>query len=319
MLESPTKSTGTLLDYFISKNKVNHRGKENLAEKVTTVVEPKKTTVSKYNRFGLSDAKICPFYKKVEGTTIVVDGFRFSKCANSTTFVLSHWHSDHYAGLTAGWNFGTIYTSEITSRLLKLNYPGLSKRVVAIPLNTRTEIKDDTGLISYVTMMDANHCPGILFNCGSMLVCYLGAVVLLFEIKGRKVFHCGDMRFTNSMKTWPGWSNLGYVDLCYLDTTYCDPKHIFPAQIEMINYTSLIVEEALRSQNKTLILVGTYYIGKEKVLVDIAKRCNCKIFAASHKLKVLKLLDLPNVWTSNVKETNVRVVSMGDINFRVWH
>ena len=175
----------------------------------------------------------CPFYKKVEGTSIIVDGFKYSNTANSTFFILSHWHSDHYQGLTSGWNYGKIYTSIITSRLLISNYPKLEALVVPLPLNCRIKFHDDNGTIFHLTLIDANHCPG--------------AVCIIIEVGNRKILHVGDMRFDTCMTSWDGWKDLKCIDLCYLDTTYCHPKHVFPPQWEMIEYAAKIIEEAIRN------------------------------------------------------------------------
>lgn len=46
---------------------------------------------------------VMPFYKRIQGTTVVVDAFQYSQSAQSTHFFLSHWHSDHYAVYCVGF------------------------------------------------------------------------------------------------------------------------------------------------------------------------------------------------------------------------
>lgn len=43
----------------------------------------------------------CPYHKVVPGTRIVVDGFRYARTSLSPFYVLTHFHSDHYDGLTS--------------------------------------------------------------------------------------------------------------------------------------------------------------------------------------------------------------------------
>jgi hypothetical protein len=56
---------------------------------------------------------------------IVVDQFRGTRAAASAspsspplTYFLSHFHSDHYQGITKTWSRGLIHCSAITARLL---------------------------------------------------------------------------------------------------------------------------------------------------------------------------------------------------------
>jgi ribonuclease BN (tRNA processing enzyme) len=47
-----------------------------------------------------------------------VDGFQYTATAKTHTFFLSHFHSDHYQGITPKWRGGVIYSTVVTSRLL---------------------------------------------------------------------------------------------------------------------------------------------------------------------------------------------------------
>ena len=55
--------------------------------------------------------------KRVANTPFIVDGFNFLD-PDVSHYFLTHFHSDHYCGLTASFDFGTIYCSPITAALV---------------------------------------------------------------------------------------------------------------------------------------------------------------------------------------------------------
>lgn len=67
----------------------------------------------------------------------------------------------------------------------------------------------------------------------------------------------------------------------FLDTTFLSPKYDFPPQDVAVQAAAEIAlkEDAAR----TLILIGTYQIGKEKVLLSVAKALNKKVFVTDEK------------------------------------
>ena len=72
------------------------------------------------------------------------------------TFFLSHYHGDHYSGITDRWDRGVIHCSPITARLL-LEIMAVAPRFVkAMAL----DVAHDMGDGHKVTLIDAHHCPG---------------------------------------------------------------------------------------------------------------------------------------------------------------
>ncbi|KAH9607975.1 hypothetical protein KSS87_020687 [Heliosperma pusillum] len=240
-----------------------------------------------------------PISKLIPKTRFVIDGFRNSGDFSHSYF-LSHFHSDHYTGLTATWHHGIVFCSEITGNLVADVLGVSSDLIVKMPFNV-TVIIDDCE----VTLIDANHCPG--------------AVQFLFKVpvnggKFQKFVHTGDFRFCDDMKLLPVFNDFIGCDSVFLDTTYCNPKFAFPLQNDSIDYVVSMIEringEDKDGRNNVLVLVATYVIGKEKILVEISRRCGCKVYVDSRKMKVLRALGYgdESVFTEDESATNVHVV-----------
>ncbi|KAH7123971.1 DNA repair metallo-beta-lactamase-domain-containing protein [Dendryphion nanum] len=181
--------------------------------------------------------RTCPFYKIMPGLYICVDAFRYGAVKGQSAYFLSHFHSDHYVGLTASWSHGPIYCSKVTANLVKQQLRVDPKWVVALEFEKKTEVPGTEGV--NVTMISANHCPGsslFLFekNLGN------GATSKL-----QRVLHCGDFRACQEHIEHPllkpevldvvsGKNKQQKLDVCYLDTTYLNPKYAFPPQQQVI-------------------------------------------------------------------------------------
>lgn len=179
--------------------------------------------------------RTCPFYKILPGFSITVDAFRYGAVEGCEAYFLSHFHSDHYGGLTSSWCHGPIYCSKVTGNLVRQQIKVDPKYIVDLEFEQKTEVPGTKGV--YVTMITANHCPG--------------SSLFLFEKileSGRvqRVLHCGDFRacpaHVQHILLRPdvadqvsGKSRQQRIDVCYLDTTYLNPKYAFPNQEAVIS------------------------------------------------------------------------------------
>jgi hypothetical protein len=252
----------------------------------------------------IKTTKICPAYKRVPGTNFTVDAFRYGRIPGCKAYFLSHFHSDHYAGLNKRFTFGPIFCSYITASLAHYQLGISYEYLRPLPIGTVNEIDGVN-----VTLLDANHCPG--------------SVSFLFEVQdlhhSRRYFHTGDFRANAVICHHPLLLNAP-IDAVYLDTTYLKPSYIFPSQNEVLDFINGTVKMTVQECPETLILVGTYMIGKERVFLSIAESLNCKVFVDSTKRKILECLQdqsISSLLTIDCQESNLHVVPMTSMNLHV--
>ncbi|RHZ73122.1 hypothetical protein CDV55_108518 [Aspergillus turcosus] len=181
--------------------------------------------------------RTCPFYKILPGFSICVDAFRYGAVEGCNAYFLSHYHSDHYMGLTSSWRHGPIYCSRPTANLVRQQLKVDPKWVVDLQFEKKTEVPGTNGV--HVTMIEANHCPG--------------SAIFLFEkqvgsgpsARVQRILHCGDFRASpahvqhallrpETDDPTTGQRRQQKIDVCYLDTTYMSPKYAFPSQEDVI-------------------------------------------------------------------------------------
>ncbi|TEA21228.1 DNA cross-link repair protein pso2/snm1 [Colletotrichum sidae] len=181
--------------------------------------------------------RTCPFYKIMPGFYICVDAFRYGAVKGCNAYFLSHFHSDHYIGLTANWTHGPIYCSKVTGDLVKMQLRVAAKWVVPLEFDETVEVPGTEGVT--VTMIPANHCPG------SSLFLFEKALGKGSNAKKQRILHCGDFRACPAQVGHPllrpdvqdsisGKSKQQKIDVCYLDTTYLNPRYSFPPQNDVI-------------------------------------------------------------------------------------
>jgi DNA cross-link repair 1A protein len=239
---------------------------------------------------------------------LFVDAFRGHFLREDTknpdaTFILSHYHGDHYTQLPRDNKYrgpAKIHCTPITARLL-IDVHLVSKdfvmeheygstfrhRIVQHQQKKKETTLDDSDDYANITFYDANHCPG--------------ACIIFIELPDGKTahLHTGDMRYHPRFQSYPLLSKSTKqrkIDLVYLDTTYCHPKHDFLTQEDAVNSIASQTQQLLsgnsqreRSQ-KTLVLLSCYSIGKEKVLYEASKRSEQLIYVSEKKWKMLRCI-----------------------------
>ncbi|KJA28191.1 hypothetical protein HYPSUDRAFT_129633 [Hypholoma sublateritium FD-334 SS-4] len=298
-----------------------------------------KRQISKSNR------RKAPFYKVLQGMPVAVDAFKYGAIPGVTAYFLTHAHSDHYTNLSSSWKHGPIYCSEGTANLIIHMLSVEKKWVHPLPMDTPTIIPNTNGVT--VTLIEANHCPGscLFFYEGRQTVNAGDSTYKSASVGSQKVFrylHCGDFRASPRHVLHPAVKDK-VIDHVYLDTTYLDPKYTFPPQPLVIsacaelakrlhdgqstdekNSTMLSWVSSFDSKGKgkerarPLFVVGTYSIGKERIVKAIAHALNSKVYCDGRKAAILKCQgdsELDALLTDNPRDALVHLVPLGTITF----
>ncbi|KAI9573981.1 DRMBL-domain-containing protein [Boletus coccyginus] len=291
-----------------------------------------------------------PFYKVLQGMPIAVDAFCYGTIPGVTAYFLTHAHSDHYTTLGSKWKSGPIYCSEETANLIIHMLAVDPRWIHPLPLDTPTMIPN-TGGVS-VTLIEANHCPGscLFFFEGRQTVDAGDSAFKSLFIGSSRIFrylHCGDFRASPGHVIHPAVKGK-HIDHIYLDTTYLDPKYTFSPQPLVISACveltrrlvtgrvgddpntnrNLTIDSWVKSsasverggqgtlQERILVIVGTYSIGKERIVKAIAQALGSKIYCDPRKTAILRCQadkELHALLTADPEEANVHILPLGTV------
>ncbi|KAJ2454585.1 repair protein PSO2 SNM1 [Coemansia sp. RSA 2336] len=300
---------------------------ETVAEEVPQYDVPLETASAQTNYMSKQPL---PSHKRMPHTTFTVDAFKYGTLDFCTGYFLTHFHTDHYGGLSKGFT-GHIYCSRITANCVQSKIGVDPQFIHALPMNRRCNVQG-----VFVTFIDANHCPG--------------AVVIVFEIlqadgKVARIVHTGDFRASpdhvrqilqilaveHSRPVHPAMilsSELtSYesppIDYLYLDTTYLQPTYTFPSQSQVVQAVAefcfkvnsdktylpnlqtkpkqqkkpmqltnwfKVTTPVRTSKRRVLFVVGSYTIGKERLFIEVAQRLGARIYATAAKRRILECL-----------------------------
>ncbi|KAF8430260.1 putative DNA repair protein Pso2/Snm1 [Tirmania nivea] len=225
---------------------------------LTRALEPTTTITAKYDsdtpqpQPPSSSRRPCPFYKLIfpHPVSVAMDAFKYGAIPGVDAYFLSHFHSDHYGGLTSTWSHGLIWCTKVTANLVRQKLGVNGRWVREVEWGVATYVGGCSGNGSggetlWVHAIPANHCPG--------------SAIFLFERRrgsegGEKilerVLHTGDFRAAPWMLRHPLLSPYidiidpqtgkkkrkeQWIDTIYLDTTYLNPRYTFPRQSAVVN------------------------------------------------------------------------------------
>ncbi|WFD43964.1 DNA cross-link repair protein PSO2/SNM1 [Malassezia psittaci] len=300
--------------------------------------KPSEAPITVKSRNARGGIRKVPFYKILEGMPISVDAFSFGAIEGCIAYVLTHFHADHYGGLTGRWDAGPIYCSPATARLVCTKLGVKKEYVHILPMDEPT-LLPGTGVT--VTLIDANHCPG--------------ACIMVFEghqttrpdapMRTYRYLHCGDFRACPQQLMHPALQR--GVDIVYLDTTYLNPRYCFPAQPEVINACVDLVLNTKKGEfapkrqgilswapasiqpsedpSDLLVVVGTYSIGKERLVVALAQALHTSIYCIDQRkyqiYAQLQDTELNSLLTRDPTQARVHVTNLFALSpstLRAW-
>ncbi|EDW34262.1 GL21672 [Drosophila persimilis] len=247
--------------------------------------------------------KPCPPYKVVEGTHFCVDGFQFGVIPGVTHYFLTHFHADHYIGLTKKFAF-PLFMSPLTARLVRAFIKIDEMYIHEIDVD-QTILVDNI----QITGIEANHCPG--------------ALMFFFKMSsGECILHTGDFRASFEMESLPiFWNNID-IDLLYLDTTYLSGNYDFCHQTESVDRAVYMVQKFHeRYPGKRILYVcGSYVIGKEKIWLALAEKFSLTVWTEAHRRIAIDCLEWPDLQSrlnDDPYQANLHVIGMGKVTYLV--
>eukprot|EP00928_Gymnodinium_smaydae_P031496 TRINITY_DN23095_c0_g4_i1.p1 TRINITY_DN23095_c0_g4~~TRINITY_DN23095_c0_g4_i1.p1 ORF type:complete len:884 (+),score=126.18 TRINITY_DN23095_c0_g4_i1:114-2765(+) len=246
---------------------------------------------------------------RIGETLFLVDGFQFQR-QDVCHYVLTHFHADHTIGLTRRFDAGVIYCTEATAALITELLGVDASRVRGLRLEEPLEVAG-----ARLTFLDADHCPG-------------SALAALEDVEtGRLVLHTGDCRASEGMRAGLlRWLAGRRVDDLFLDTTYCNKRWCFPAQEIVCEWLQDIVRTELARDEKTLFIVGSYQIGKERAVQAVAEAASSAAYVEPRRWRVLQLAGWgeatrrtsgEQLWTIDKEGCSVWMVSLGGLGHEV--
>lgn len=110
---------------------------------------------------------------------------------------------------------------------------------------------------------------------------------------------------------------------CLFFPNFCSA--FFSAQTEALDFISKSINDVLREESrvggKTLFVLSAYKLGKERVLLHVAKSTGLKIYVDENKMKVLNCLQLlpdeMECFTTDPRESPIHVCRMGKLG-EMW-
>ncbi|XP_028309164.1 5' exonuclease Apollo [Gouania willdenowi] len=230
-------------------------------------------------------------------TPLAVDFWQVRKSPGTRLFFLTHLHADHTTGLSSTWSNRPIYCSPVSASLLRLMLKVKDEWIHPLEVGDPHLLPlDDIGKERLtVTLIDANHCPG--------------AVMFLFEGYFGSILYTGDFRYIPSMLREPCFRTHATIDVLYLDNTNCDPNRTLPSRQRATQQ----IKEIIRSRPNHNVVIGLYTLGKESLLVDLALEFKTWVEVSLERMEMLKLLEMPDVFTTEPGAGRIQVVTQSKI------
>ncbi|KAF7308326.1 DNA cross-link repair protein PSO2/SNM1 [Mycena chlorophos] len=303
--------------------------------------------VAEAGRATKKNRRKAPFYKVMEGMPIAVDAFRYGEIPGVTSYFLTY----TLIPTTTPTSPPLGSTGLSTARKKPRTSSSTSSRLTRngfIPFRwTYQPLVPNSGGV-HVTLISANHCPGsCLFLFEGPQTVHAGDSSFpspwIGSSKTFRYLHCGDFRVSPQHTEHPAVKGKR-LDHVYPDTTYLDPKYTFPPQPLVISacadlakriaagippdpkmdqwITSPAKGKQKASPERILMVVGTYSVGKERIVKAVAQAINSKIYCDARKMGILRCQsdpDLHALLTDDPLAADVHILPLGKISVDKLH
>lgn len=247
-----------------------------------------------------------PSFKLIKDGPYAVDAFSYGLIEGVQFYFLTHFHSDHYHGLApTTFSRSKIICSTVTARLVQLHLRIPKSLLHPLELYEPFVLPDGKCI---VTLYNANHCPG--------------SVMIVFDFWGqdRRILHTGDFRYDSGDEMLQRLLKEEKFFCLYFDNTYFSREYAFPSQASTLRSLCSSIQEILlgRMCKNPLLLVGTYSVGKERVISCLAAHFNFRINVTPHKKATFDCYQDSTLSSFITKEdANIQVISMHELQPKV--
>jgi|JI6StandDraft_1071083.scaffolds.fasta_scaffold04797_14 DNA cross-link repair 1B protein len=135
---------------------------------------------------------------------------------------------------------------------------------------------------------------------------YFGRVLHTGDIRfNRQVFEQYDLLYPSNVRNAEFEACAKHVDVLHLDNTFCDPVFEFPSAESALKDLMSFVGKI----GKRKLYVGLDNIGKEEILVELAKHFEtCVVVDGTRYKNILLMGHDPNIFTTDLAEGWIEVV-----------
>ncbi|NXK17144.1 DCR1B exonuclease, partial [Arenaria interpres] len=120
----------------------------------------------------------------------------------------------------------------------------------------------------------------------------------------------GDFRYASAMQGEPALRGR-HIDRLYLDNTHCHPQRPLPSRQHATRQAACLI----RAHPQHHVVIGVYSLGKEALLVDLAREFRTWVVVSPWRLEQMRLLELPDVFTDEEGAGWIRAVDVAEIRW----
>lgn len=144
--------------------------------------------------------------------------------------------------------------------------------------------------------------------------------MFLFEGYFGRILYTGDFRYSSCLNYETSFSHVyeSVIDELHLDNTFCSSKCCFPSREKATDEILSIIT----NHPDHRVMIGLRKLGKETLLVTIAKCLQLRIYVSKRRYHTLEILQMPNVFTTEESDARIQIVDLAEVtgaNMDFWN